>query len=111
MENDKNETLYWTLLRHEDWILRIAAKSSGLCYVGFEDPSQPEGPDFVRFPVNDQIRDEEMLKPYASQFVEYFLGKRSRFTFPLDPQGTSFQRTVWEALQNIPYGQTTSYSE
>ena len=47
----------------------------------------------------------------ADQFVEYFSGRRQRFTIPLHPAGTAFQRRVWAALQEIPYGQTQSYAQ
>jgi methylated-DNA-[protein]-cysteine S-methyltransferase len=45
------------------------------------------------------------------QLDEYFSGARTSFDFPLDLQGTPFQRSVWQELQNIPYGRTRSYSE
>lgn len=45
------------------------------------------------------------------QLGEYFAGRRRTFTVPVKPQGTPFQRSVWEALQEIPYGTTISYSE
>ncbi len=43
------------------------------------------------------------------QLEEYFAAERQRFSLPLAPQGTPFQRKVWQALQTIPYGQTVSY--
>lgn len=46
-----------------------------------------------------------------AQMAEYFQGRRREFDLPLDPQGTAFQRTVWAALREIPYGETRSYGE
>jgi methylated-DNA-[protein]-cysteine S-methyltransferase len=43
------------------------------------------------------------------QLEEYFAGRRRNFQLPLAPAGTEFQRRVWAALQDIPYGQTMSY--
>jgi len=40
-----------------------------------------------------------------------FAGQRTAFELPLAPEGTEFQRRVWAALQQIPYGQTWSYGE
>jgi len=40
---------------------------------------------------------------------EYFEGKRQNFTVPLDAPGTKFQKSVWNVLKKIPYGQTISY--
>ncbi len=45
------------------------------------------------------------------QLAEYFAGGRRTFDLPLAPKGTTFQRTVWAFLQDIPYGETTSYGE
>lgn len=45
------------------------------------------------------------------QLEEYFEGKRKTFTVPLFTPGTSFQQSVWEALQTIPYGATHSYKQ
>lgn len=44
------------------------------------------------------------------QLSEYFAGRRRMFTVPVQPQGTPFQRKVWNALREIPYGTTISYS-
>ena len=47
----------------------------------------------------------------AGQLKEYFAGKRKRFDLPLNPCGTDFQRSVWKALQDIPYGKTKTYKQ
>jgi methylated-DNA-[protein]-cysteine S-methyltransferase len=52
-----------------------------------------------------------LLLEAAEQLSEYFGGRRTDFTVPLDPDGTEFQRSVWHQLRNIPYGQTISYGE
>ena len=50
-----------------------------------------------------------ILKRAAKQLAEYFAGKRTSFDLALAPQGTAFQRRVWDALLEIPFGATTSY--
>lgn len=52
-----------------------------------------------------------VMKECIRQLDEYFSGNRKDFTLPLAPEGTTFQRSVWKALQTIPYGQTISYKE
>lgn len=47
----------------------------------------------------------------ATQFREYFAGRRKAFDFPTAPKGTPFQRAVWHALAEIPFGETCSYGE
>ena len=53
----------------------------------------------------------EVLEDTVYQFREYFEGKRQKFDLTLNPEGTSFQKKVWELLQEIPYGKTISYLE
>lgn len=45
------------------------------------------------------------------QLAEYFAGKRTAFDLPLQPEGTDFQKSVWQALTEIPYGETATYGE
>ena len=52
-----------------------------------------------------------LLCQAAAQLEAYFAGTRTTFDLPLAPKGTAFQRRVWEALQQIPYGETRSYGE
>ena len=47
----------------------------------------------------------------AGQLAEYFSGSRREFHLPLRPRGSGFQQRVWQALQQIPYGQTRSYGQ
>lgn len=53
----------------------------------------------------------EELQPAAKQLEEYFEGKRQVFNLKLAPEGTEFQKKVWKALLEIPYGKTMSYLE
>ncbi|MEO8560769.1 MAG: methylated-DNA--[protein]-cysteine S-methyltransferase, partial [bacterium] len=46
-----------------------------------------------------------------TQLDEYFAGHRTQFELPLSPEGTEFQRRVWDALAEIPFGTTISYLE
>ncbi len=47
----------------------------------------------------------------VAQLREFFDGDRTTFDLPLAPSGTEFQRRVWLALREIPYGQTRTYAE
>ncbi|MNH16948.1 Methylated-DNA--protein-cysteine methyltransferase [compost metagenome] len=51
------------------------------------------------------------LDDVARQLDQYFARQREQFEVRLAPQGTPFQREVWQALQRIPYGTTCSYGE
>ena len=52
-----------------------------------------------------------LLERTSRQLEEYFAGKRKQFDLPLSLRGTEFQRQVWAALRDIPYGETRSYGQ
>jgi methylated-DNA-[protein]-cysteine S-methyltransferase len=64
-----------------------------------------------REPEPDWIFNEKPLAAACAQLNEYFAGSRKEFDLPLRFNGTEFQVSVLEALQEIPYGETTSYGE
>jgi len=53
----------------------------------------------------------ELLEDAVYQLQEYFEGTRDSFSLTLNPNGTDFQKRVWDALQDIPFGKTISYLE
>ncbi len=53
----------------------------------------------------------ETLREAVSQLQEYFDGERIDFELQLNPEGTEFQKQIWQELQQIPFGKTTSYLE
>lgn len=52
-----------------------------------------------------------LLLEAARQLSQYFAKTRTSFSIPLNPKGTAFQRKVWGALQEIPWGETRTYGE
>ncbi|MGC9350022.1 MAG: methylated-DNA--[protein]-cysteine S-methyltransferase [Anaerolineae bacterium] len=52
-----------------------------------------------------------LLEQARRQLLAYFDWHRHRFSLPLDLRGTDFQLAVWERLQGVPYGETTTYGE
>ena len=63
----------------------------------------------TRLPEYQVMRDTRRTAVARRQIGEYFAGRRIHFDLTLAPQGTSFQHQVWQALQRIPHGHTTSY--
>lgn len=57
------------------------------------------------------IEDGRAFSNVARQLGAYFDGTRTTFEIELAPRGTAFQREVWRALTEIPYGTTSSYGE
>ncbi len=62
----------------------------------------------MEYPITESSAVVEKLK---SQLDEYFAGLRTVFDIPLAPQGTEFQKLVWNALLQIPYGVIASYKD
>jgi len=56
-------------------------------------------------------RSPSRLRETRAQLSAYFAGKLLTFDLPLAPRGTEFQRSVWDELTRIPYGETISYAE
>ena len=83
--------------------LLLAGQDGALSMIGF-----PKG-SMRREPEADWIFNETQMSDARQQLREYFSGERRDFDLPLKLSGTEFQVSVLEALQGIPYGETTSY--
>lgn len=59
----------------------------------------------------DRTRPAGLLAEAERQLAAYFAGRLKTFDLPLELTGTPFQREVWTALQDIPFGATWSYGE
>ena len=81
--------------------LVIAADDAAIAAIRFAHMPNPNG-DKARNKLTDLA---------AKQIEEYTSGKRKRFELPLLPAGTAFQKSVWQALDTIPYGETRSYKQ
>jgi methylated-DNA-[protein]-cysteine S-methyltransferase len=68
----------------------------------------PTGKNVVT-PKDDWTRDDEAFDDLRTQLAQYFAGERREFSLPLNASGTPFQKRVWDALCDIPYGETASY--
>ena len=60
-------------------------------------------------PAGFDKKETPLIEKAAGQLAEYFEGRRQKFDLPLLLRGTEFQRSAWEALQTIPFGETRSY--
>ena len=85
--------------------LKLVASDAGLAAILWQDD------DPKRVPLGAMVEDKDnlILRETARQLAAYFDGRLTRFTVPLDFQGTAFQKRVWAALLTIPFGETRSY--
>ena len=89
----------------------VASTEKGICMVDFLKSEKT----FLKrlsdkFP-GKLIRDDQKNRNVLNQLRKYLKGDLKRFDCKLDLKGTPFQKKVWRALANIPYGQTRSYRE
>jgi len=84
--------------------MTLAATDRGLAGAWFD--AQAHHPGELAAPQQPQQR---WLAQAAKELSEYFAGQRQRFDVPLDPQGTAFQLSVWQALLRIGCGGSSSY--
>ncbi|WP_409273846.1 methylated-DNA--[protein]-cysteine S-methyltransferase [Neobacillus sp. SCS-31] len=107
------KVIYWGIFENESLPLLLAASEKGLCYAGSPGNGDRECEALIqkRYRGATLIKMEEPLKPYQAEFSEYLEGRRMGFTMQLDSRGTAFQESVWEALRQIPYGETVCYSD
>ncbi|HLL32455.1 MAG TPA: methylated-DNA--[protein]-cysteine S-methyltransferase [Streptomyces sp.] len=97
---------YWTHLDSPVGRLLLTADASG-ALTSLSVPGQKGG----RTVRDDWRADAGPFREAAEQLAAYFAGDLKEFDLPLRAHGTAFRERVWEALDTIPYGTTTTYGE
>ncbi|MAM68624.1 MAG: methylated-DNA--[protein]-cysteine S-methyltransferase [Pseudomonadota bacterium] len=77
--------------------ISVHAKDNHIAVVGWRNVDNPEP--------------TPLLRDAVSQLKAFFAGDLTEFDLPLSPEGTDFQKRVWETMYTIPYGKTWSYGE
>ena len=88
--------------------ITVFATDEGVLAVTFA--SEPEG----RHGVSEEVSEDathSLVAATIEQLKEYFGGERTGFDLPLSPRGTEFQQLAWDALCEIPFGETRSYGQ
>ena len=87
--------------------LTLVASDKGLAAILWKD----ENPRRVLRSSLVEDPDHPVLVETERQLRAYFAGRLTTFSLPLDFEGTAFQKSVWQALLTIPFGETRSYGE
>ena len=66
---------------------------------------------FLSFGGPESADETPLLLETKRQILEYFAGRRKSFDVPLCTRGTAFQKRVWDAMTQIPYGETRTYAQ
>ncbi len=101
-------TIRWVLANTSLGTLLVAATDKGLCRVSFDEG---EAALRARFPQAEIVPGGAALADLAAQVVASVESPDRDLDLPLDVQGTAFQEAIWQALRQIPPGETRSYTE
>jgi methylated-DNA-[protein]-cysteine S-methyltransferase len=111
----------WTMMSSPVGELRIVAGPEGLTAIEFGDVATDgvSARSSVRVAqaragaraVGDREDAHPVLLEAVAQLDAYFRGELEEFTLPLTPEGSAFQRSVWEELRKVGYGETVTYGE
>lgn len=93
--------------------LRVGSTDKGLAYIELPHASGRglRGWLHHHFPDTRCVERIDRNRTVVEQLLEYLAGDRTDFDLPLDLRGTEFQRRVWAALQEIPFGERRSYRD
>src|SRR5262245_20145882 len=83
----------------------LTADDNGLTGINFQNAKG------AKMPPRGSVESAAPFKRATQQLAAYFRGELKDFDLPLSPIGTAFQRSVWKALRQIPYGRTITYGE
>ncbi len=97
--------MYYSIIESPIGLILLVGDEKGLKHLNFL-----KGKKRVEIPV-DWIENYEFFREAARQLEAYFSGKLQSFNLKLAPEGTDFQKSVWKALCEIPYGETRTYKE
>ena len=100
-------TLFYKEIKSPVGQLKLVANSNALVAVLWEK----ERPNRVKLDEMSLDPQHTILIEAERQLSEYFAGKRTQFDLPLQPDGTEFQKKVWRALREIPFGENKSYQD
>ncbi len=101
------ETLYYSRLQSPVGPLLIGVSEKALVVLEFDRGLPPKiGGRLIRWEES-----ETRTRAVREQLQQYFSGKRRNFELALDLRGTEFQKSCWQQLLQIPYGETCSYAD
>lgn len=90
----------------------VAATDKGICSVRLgDDATALEKELHSEFAQAETKKDDDALTEWVNAILHHLSGQEPHLDLPLDVRATAFQKQVWQALQQVPYGETRSYAE
>ena len=96
----------WTIVGSAVGDLRVVEHNGAIAAIEFEPFREADGR-----PRGERADDHPVLAEARRQLDAYFARELKEFDLPLAPEGSTFQRRVWEQLEGIEFGETASYGE
>lgn len=90
--------------------IAITANDKGLTALAFQEGDAAIAVNQLTLMPHEKLSTHEILKKTCQQLTQYFNHQRTEFDVPLAATGTPFRQQVWQALVEIPYGETESYA-
>ena len=106
----KSPAIHFTKIPSPIGKLTLVASPRGLMAIYMEEHTKPAG-DRTHWTEETEDLTHPILIETKKQLDSYFARTRREFDLPLDLIGTPFQKSAWQALQKIPYGETRSYAQ
>lgn len=97
--------MYYHIIKSPIYPILLAGDEEGLKHLIFLKDERK-----VKIP-NNWIENKDFFREASNQLEAYFSGKLKSFDLKLAPEGTEFQKSVWKALYEIPYGETRTYKD
>jgi methylated-DNA-[protein]-cysteine S-methyltransferase len=105
-----HQQLFYSAFKTATGWVGILGSSAGLIRTTLPEPSEKEAVSLLGDNLSKANLSPQCFEDLIKRFQSYFSGRRVNFPDKLDlSEATSFQREVWEAARQIPYGQTRSY--
>ena len=98
-------TLFYKQVESPVGKLKLVASANALVAVLWKQ----ERPERVKLEPMKVTPQQPILVETERQLSQYFSGIRTEFDLPIEPNGSNFQKKVWQALRGIPFGETRSY--
>ena len=98
-------TVYYSYTKSPQGDVLVACTEAGLTRISFQEGTKAVSPG------EGWVEERSYLQDANEQLHAYFYGELQSFDLPLAPEGTDFQRRVWDALLTIPCGETASYAD
>ncbi|HZJ95079.1 MAG TPA: methylated-DNA--[protein]-cysteine S-methyltransferase [Thiopseudomonas sp.] len=112
MPNSQSTVIEFSIIEDDFASILVATTERGVCAVVLGDTATEVLADLQkRLPKAQLINNNQALAPLLKNITDFLAAPLTPFDFPLDIQGSAFQKRVWAILQSIPVGKTLSYSE